>query len=59
MGGGGAGPLGLLSRILGGSHEGAVLHEEIVVGGYPELRVSDGSDSNNEGGEGSSRFPAR
>ena len=29
VGGGGAGPLGLLSRVLSGSHEGAILHEEL------------------------------
>ena len=32
VGGGGAGPLGLLFRVLSRSHEKAILHEELVVG---------------------------
>ena len=59
VGGGGAGPLGLLFWILSGSQEGAIVHEELVVGRCPELREPDGCDANNEGGEGSSQIPSQ
>ena len=54
MCGGRASPFRLLVVNLEGRvHVGAVLKQELVVVGSPELRKSDGSNPNNEGGEGS------
>ena len=51
MGGGGAGPLGSFIQVVRGDNGEALLHEELVVVGHPELGESDGGDPHDEGGE--------